>query len=126
MFPIIRFAMQICLKQYSLGDKDSCRKFFENLLSLIKPAAAASKTELDDKILAHLDLILKNDTLFGFFYNLVREQFESETLIFESPEESAIALMCEQASEESAKAISPLVIVSIITQIIALINSMKK
>lgn len=126
MFQIIRFALQICLKQYSLGDKASCRKFVENLLKLIKPAATASKTKIDDKIIAHLETIVKNDVLFDYFYNLIRDHFESEVVLFESPDESAIALLCEKAAKDSPQTINPMIIVALVSQIIALVNSLKK
>lgn len=126
MFQIIKLALQIFMKPYSLSDKASCRKFLENILTLIKPAAVASKTELDDKIITHIETILKNDVLFDYFYNLVCDQFESEFVLFEAPDESSLSQLCCNAAKESSESISVLTIVAIVTQIIELINALKK
>lgn len=126
MFQIIKLALQVFMKPYLLAEKDSCRKFFQNLIVLVKPAAAASKTKIDDKIVAHLETIVDNDVLFDFFFKLVRDQFESDAILFESPDESAIAKLCNEAEKGSPEAISPMVIVAIVTQIISLINALKK
>lgn len=126
MFQIIKLALQVFMKPYSLGDKDSCRKFLENILALVKPAVLASKTEVDEKIIVHLETIVKNDMLFEYFYNLVRDQFESDVVLFETPDESSLSLLCHEASKESPESISILSIVAFVTQIIELINILKK
>lgn len=127
MFPLIRLAMQVFLKPYSLGDKASCKKFLENLLALVKPLAAQTNTQMDDKILKHLEYILKTDALFDWFYQLIVDQFSSNDLVFEEMDETELVTMIEQSSQEPLpEAINPLLIISFVTQIISLINALKK
>ena len=122
MFPLIRLAMQVILQPQSLGDKDSCRKFLTNLLALVKPLAAQTKTELDDRLLQQLEYILKTDALFDYFYKLIADQFATNEIIFEGINESEVTAIVEQSAPE---AINPILIVSLITQIISLINAIK-
>jgi hypothetical protein len=126
MFPLIRFALQAFLKPYSLSDKTSCKRFLENLLALVKPMAAQTKTELDDRILQHLEYILKTDVLFDWFYKLISDQFATNEIIFEDANESEILVIFEQVAEPLPEAINPLLIVSLVMQVISLINSLKK
>ena len=127
MFPLIRLALQAIVKPYSLGDQASCKKFLENLLALVQPLAAQTKTELDDKIIQHLEYILKTDALFDYFYKLISDQFSTNAIIFEDVNESEVITLVEQASPEPLpEAISPVLILSLVTQIISLINALKK
>ena len=126
MFPLIRLALQAVLKPNSLGDKSSCKKFLLNLLALVKPLAAKTKTELDDKILAHLEYILKTDALFDYFYKLIADQFATNEIIFEDANESEVLAIVEQTAEPLPEMINPLLIVSLVMQVISLINSLKK
>ena len=127
MFNLIRLAMQVFLKPYSLGDKASCKKFLENLIVLAKPIAAQTKTDLDDKILHHLEYILKTDALFDWFYKLIADQFSSNEIVFEGVNETELVAIVEQSSPEPMpEMISPILIVSLVTQIISLINAIKK
>ncbi|MCL2119624.1 MAG: hypothetical protein FWH27_14505 [Planctomycetaceae bacterium] len=127
MFPLIRLALQAFFKPYSLGDKASCKKFLTNLLALVKPLAAQTKTELDDKVLEHLEYILKSDALFEYFYKLISDQFATSETIFEEVNESEVIALVEQSSPKPLpSAINPVLIVSLVTQIISLVNAMKK
>lgn len=127
MFKLIRLAMQVFLKPYSLDDKTSCKKFFENLIALVKPLAAQTKTELDDKLIQQLEYILKTDALFDWFYKILVDQFSTNEVVFEDVAESEVVALLEQAAPEpTPEAISPLVIISLVTQIISLINALKK
>lgn len=127
MFQLIRLALQVVFKPYSLTDKTSCKKFIENILALVKPLAAQTKTELDDKLIQHLEYILQTDTLFDWFYKILVEQFSSDDVVFEDVAESEVVALLEQAAPEPMpEAISPLVIVSLVTQVISLINAIKK
>jgi hypothetical protein len=115
------------MKSYSLGDITSCKKFLTDLLALVKPLATQTKTELDDKIIQHLEYILKIDALFEYFYKLISDQFATDEIIFEDVSESKVIAIVEQSSSEALpEAINPLLIVSLVTQIIALINALKK
>ncbi|MCL2119787.1 MAG: hypothetical protein FWH27_15330 [Planctomycetaceae bacterium] len=127
MFPLIRLTLQAFFKPYSLGDKASCKKFLTNLLALVQPLAAQTKTNLDDKMLEHLEYILKTDALFDYFYKLIADQFSTNAIIFEDVNESEVIALVEQSSPEPLpEAISPVLILSLVTQIISLINAMKK
>ena len=127
MFPLIRLAMQVFLKPYSLGDKASCKKFLENLIALVKPLTAQTKTDLDDRILQHLEYILKNDALFDWFYKLIADQFSTSEIVFEDVNDAELIAIVEQSSPEPMpEMINPILIVSLVTQIISLINAIKK
>ncbi|MCL2349018.1 MAG: hypothetical protein FWC50_12265 [Planctomycetaceae bacterium] len=127
MFQLIRLAMQVFLKPYSLGDKASCKKFLENLIALVKPLTAQTKTDLDDRILQHLEYILKNDALFDWFYKLIADQFSTSEIVFEGVNDAELIAIVEQSSPEPMpEMINPILIVSLVTQIISLINAIKK
>ena len=127
MFQLIRLAMQVFLKLYSLGDKASCKKFLENLIALVKPLTAQTKTDLDDRILQHLEYILKNDALFDWFYKLIADQFSTSEIVFEGVNDAELIAIVEQSSPEPMpEMINPILIVSLVTQIISLINAIKK
>ena len=97
-----------------------------NLFAIVKPLAAHTKTELDDKILQHLEYILKTDALFDYFYKLISDQLSTDAVIFEEVNETEVVSLVEQsASEPLPEAINPLLIVSLVTQIISLINAIK-
>ena len=126
MFPLIRLALQVAFNPNSLSDKDSCKKFLTNLLALVKPLAAQTKTDLDDKILAHLEYILKTDALFDYFYKLIADQFATNEIIFEDVNEAeVVAVLEETLPEPLPEVINPVLIVSLVTQIISLINAIK-
>jgi len=126
MFPLIRLALQAIVKPYSLGDQASCKMFLLNLLALIKPLAAQTKTDLDDRIIQHLEYILKTDVLFDYFYKLVADQFSINDIIFEDVNEAEVLDILEQTPEPLPEAINPILVVSLVAQIISLINSLKK
>ena len=126
MFPLIRLVLQVTLKPHLLTDKASCKKFLLNLLDLAKPLAAKTKTELDDKVVHHLEYILKTDALFEYFYKLIADQFATNEIIFEDVNESEVNAIVEQSAEQLPEAINPIVIVSLVVQIISLINAIKK
>jgi len=127
MFKLIRLAMQVFLKPYSLGDKASCKKFLENLIALVKPLVTQTKTDLDDKILQHLEYILKTDALFDWFYKLIFDQLSTESVVFEDVNEAELVSIVKQSSPEPMpEMINPVLIVSLVMQIISLINAIKK
>ena len=127
MFPLIRLAMQVIFQPQSLGDKASCKKFLTNLLALVKPLAAQTKTDLDDRLIQQLEYILKTDALFDYFYKLISDQFATNEIIFEEANEAEVLAIVEQsASEPLPEAINPVLVISLITQIISLINALKR
>jgi len=127
MFPLIRLAMQVIFQPQSLGDKASCKKFLTNLLALVKPLAAQTKTDLDDRLIQQLEYILKTDALFDYFYKLISDQFTTNEIIFEEANEAEVLAIVEQsAAEPLPEAINPVLVISLITQIISLINALKR
>jgi hypothetical protein len=132
MFTLIKLAFQVVFKPYSLNDKTSCKKFIENILTLIKPLAAANKITIDETLLNQLEKILANDALFDYFFDLVKDQISNNDVLFESADESAIVSLCEtskartQMGENMPEAINPIVVISLVTQMISLINAMKQ
>jgi hypothetical protein len=132
MFTLIKLAFHVVFKPYSLNDKTSCRKFLENILTLIKPLAAANKITIDDTLLNQLEKILANDALFDYFFDLVKDQISNKEVLFESADESAIVSLCEMSNaraktgENMPEAINPVLVISLVTQIISLINAMKQ
>ncbi|MCL2120462.1 MAG: hypothetical protein FWH27_18775 [Planctomycetaceae bacterium] len=75
----------------------------------------------------HLEYILKTDALFDYFFKLISDQFATNAIIFEDVNESEVIALVEQSSPEPLpEAINPVLIVSLVTQIISLINALKK
>jgi hypothetical protein len=127
MFTLMKLALQVVFKPYSLGEKAPCRKFLENVLTLVKPMAAQTKTDLDDRILRQIEYILENDALFGYFYKLISDQFATGEIVFGDVNESEVTALIEQSPPEALpEAVSPILIVSLVTQIISLINAVKQ
>ena len=128
MLNILKLAAQVALKPYNLTDKNSYKEFLLNLVSLVTPLAQKTRVSLDDVLLKHLKIILNNDLLFDYVYTLVRHQLQTEEILFESMDEDVILELCENAvsnNTEFPEAINPIVIVSLISQIISIINSIK-
>jgi len=115
-------------QSYSLNDKPSCKKFLTDLLALVKPLTAQTKTDLDDRLLQQLEYILKTDALFDYFYKLISDQFATDEIIFEEANEAEVFVIVEQsaAAEPLPEVINPVLIVSLVTQIISLINAIKR
>jgi len=88
--------------------------------------AEKTKTEIDDKLLLQLEYILKNDVLFDYFYKLIADQFATDEILFAEADESEVTALVEQSvTEPLPEAINPVVIISLVTQIISLINAIK-
>jgi hypothetical protein len=126
MFPLIRLAIQAFLKPHTLNDKASCKKFLQDLLAFVKPLAAQTKTEIDDVILQILEYIVKTDTLFDYFYKLFTDQLSTNEIIFEDVDEDELFALLKQAPEPLPEAINPLLIASLVSQAISLINALKQ
>ena len=126
MFPLIRFMTRAFFQSYSLNDSASCKKFLTDLLALVKPLAAQTKTDLDDRLLQQLEYILKTDALFDYFYKLISDQFATDEIIFKEADEAEVTALLEQSTAEPLpEVINPILVVSLVTQIISLINAIK-
>jgi hypothetical protein len=126
MFHLLTLATRILLSPYKITDKASWRTFLFRFISLVKTRAAETRTKIDDVFLNHVEFIVRNDALFDYIYRVIFEQFQTEEIPFESAEEKTIVKLIENApTTESPEAIDPVVIVSLITQIISFINTIK-
>ena len=128
MFTFIKLATQVILKPFQLGDRDSCKKFLIDVIQGIKPLAAANKIKLDDDILAHLQVILNNDALFAYVYQLILNQLQTKEILLESADEDTILELCDNTTisdENNPKAINPIVIITLVSQIVSIINAIK-
>jgi len=129
MFHFLKLAAQAVLKPYNLTDKDSYKKFLLDLVTLVIPLAQKTSVKLDDTLLKHLEFILNNDLLFDYVYKLVLNQLQTEEILFESADEGTILELCENTvpdNTEYPKTINPIVIISLVSQIISIINALKK
>jgi len=128
MFHFLTLAAQVILKSYNLNDKDSYKRFLLDLLELVRPMAKKTGIKLDDSLLKQLEFILNNDLLFDYVYKLVFQQLQSEEILLESVDEGTILELCENTvpdNTEYPEAINPIVIVSLVSQIISIINAIK-
>jgi len=106
-----------------------------------KPLAAKTELRLVDKILKHLEFVLNNDALFDYVYRLIADQLQTEEILFESAVEETILELCKQPEsqnhpeglranrtrkEGNPEVINPALIIALVTQIISIINTMKK
>lgn len=126
MFKYIKFVLQMVFKPYSLGDKESCKKFVSNIVALLKPMAAANQLKLDDAIIEQLEYIVANEELFNYFYSLVTKHLQTDGLVFESASEDELQTICEHSKNLTCQAISPMTLLVLATRVIGLINSLKK
>ena len=103
-----------------------------------KPLAAKTETRLVGKILKHLEFVLNNDALFDYVYRLIADQLQTEEILFESAVEETILKLCKQGQnhpeglrtnrthkEDNPEVINPVLIISLVTQIISIINTIK-
>jgi hypothetical protein len=126
MFHILKLVAQVLLSPHHIVDKASCRTFLIELVLLVKTFAAKTETKLDDVLLKHVDIILNNDALFDYVYQLIAAQLQTDEILFESADEGTIVGLVENAATaESPESIDPVVVISLITQIISFMNRIK-
>jgi hypothetical protein len=128
MFKLLKIAVQFALAPYKVVDKASWRSFVLDIVLYAKSFAKTTDTKIDDMLIEHIEFILKNDTMFDYVYRLIAGQFETEGIVFESVDESLVAdllLDVETDDTPSPKGIKLAVIISIINQIISIIDIIK-
>ena len=128
MFDFLKLAAQVILKPFQLGDRDSCKKFLIDVIQSVRPLAAANKIKLDDDILEHLLVILNNDALFAYVYNLILNQLQTKEILLESTDEDTILELCDSTTisgENLPEAINPVMVITLVSQIISIINAIK-
>lgn len=128
MFTFLRFALQVTLKKYTLDGQENCRKFLAELISVLKPLSELSSTKLDDKLIEQFEYILANDGLYEYFYQLIKTQFSTDEVLFESVIEEPVlkSIQDDNAETPLPESINPAAIIHLITQILLMINSMKQ
>lgn len=109
-------------------DKDSCRAFLLDLVVQLKSLAAKTSTKLDDAFLKQVEFIVSNTALFDYVYRLIADQLQTEEILFEEADDETIVELVGSAASNNTKtpeAVDPVVIVSLISQIISVINAIK-
>ena len=126
MFNFFKLAALVALKPYNLSGKDSYKKFLLDLVSLIQPLAEKTGLKLDDGLLKQLEFVLNNDLLFDYVYKLISNQLQTEEILFESADEDTVLELCTVPNNtEHPESINPIVIVSLVSQVISIINAIK-
>ena len=104
--------------KHKVTDKKSCRAF---LVEVSK----------------HIKFILNNDALFDYVYRLISDQLQTEDILFESVNEETVIELCKCQNhpeglrtgrtngQDNPEVINPVLIISLISQIISVINAMK-
>jgi len=124
MFTLLQLAAQVFLNLHNT-DEDSCRAFLKELILLVKARAAEIQTQLDDTELKSIEFVLNDNGLFGYTYWQIYEQCQTPEILFESVNEDTIIGLVEDAAENNPEVIDPVVIVSLVSQIISIINTIK-
>jgi hypothetical protein len=128
MFQILKLASQVLLNPYKIVDKASCRTFLIEFVLLVRTFAAKSETQLDDAMLKVIEIILNNDALFDYVFQLISDQFQTNEILFESADEKTIVELIEKielTEIQFPEAINPVLVISLISQIISIINIVK-
>jgi hypothetical protein len=124
MNTLLKLAGMVLLKSHRITDARSCQVFLRELVLLTKSLAIETKTPIDDALLKPIEFIVNNNVLFDYAYRLILDQLQAPDILFESADEDAISEIVEN-STESPETIDPVLIVSLITQIISFINRNK-
>jgi len=125
MFTLLTLTSQVLANLHKITDEASWRNFLKELVLLVRTRAAETKTPLDDVLMKGIDLMLKNDGLFGYAYWLIYEQCQTSEILFESVYGDTVVGLVEDAVADNPEAIDPVVIIAIVNQIVSLINTIK-
>ena len=125
MFTLLTLTSQVLLNVHRITDEASWRAFLKEIVLLAKSRATETKTQLDDALVNSVLFVLNSNVLFGYVYRLIHEQCQTEEILFESTDENFIVGLVNDAAENNPEVIDPVVIVSLISQIISVINAIK-
>jgi hypothetical protein len=125
MFQLLTLTAQVLLNLHKITDKASWQVFLNEIVALVKARAAETKIRLDETELKHIEFTLNNDGLFEQVYRLIDEQCQTDEILFESADEDTLLEMVEETTANNPEAIDPIVIVSLVSQIISIINIIK-
>ena len=125
MSTLLTLTAQVLLDVHRITDAASCRAFLNELMLFVRARAMATETQLDDTQMHGIMFVLNNDGLFRYVYRLIDEQFQTPEILFESADTATITGLVEDAATQNTKSIDPVVIISLVSQIISFINSIK-
>jgi len=125
MFTLLTLVAQVLANAHQLTNADSWRNALKEFVLLIRTRAMDTKTGLDNAPLKEIEFVLTNDDLFRHVYRTIAEQLQTEEILFESVDEEIVTLLVEDAAAKNPEVIDPVVIVSLITQIVSIINAIK-
>ena len=125
MFDLLTLTSQVLANAHRLTDEASWRAFLKELVLLIRTRATETKTQLDDALVNGVLFVLNSNVLFGYVYRLIAEQFQTPEVLFESTDENTLFELCEHAAQDNPEVVDPVVIVSFISQIVSIINTIK-
>jgi len=127
MFTLFTLVAQVLANAHKLTDADSWRNALKEFVLLIRTRARDTKTKtgLDNAPLKEIEFVLNNDDLFRHVYRTIAEQLQTEEILFESVDEEIVTLLVEDAAAKNPEVIDPVVIISLISQIVSIINAIK-
>ena len=128
MFTVLKLFGLALLKSHQITDEHSLRQFLRELILRLKSLAMETESQIDDAVMMPVEFVVHNELLFAYVYQLIFEQFQTPEILFESADEETITELLRSRGPEEAElpeAIDPVVIVSLVTQIISFINTIK-
>ena len=125
MFTLLTLASQVLLNVHKITDKNSWQTFLKELVLLIRTRAMETKIRLDEDCLNGIETALNDDAVFECAYQTIAEQLQTEDILFESADEDTLLELFENAAANNPEVIDPVVIVSLVSQIISIINTIK-
>ena len=123
MFDLLTLTSQVLANTHQLTDESSWRAFLKDIVLLAQTRAKETQTVLDDTLVNSVLFMLNSDTMFGYVYRLIAEQFQTPEILFESADEETIAEWVAEA--DNPDAVDPATIVLLVSQIISIINAIK-
>ena len=125
MFTLFTLVAQVLANAHKLTDADSWRAFLKEHILFIRTRAKDTDPQLNDVRLNDIEFVLNDDGLFEYAYGRIVDQCQTPEILVESADEDAIIGLVEKATENNPEVVDPVVIVSLITQIISVINAIK-
>jgi len=125
MSQLLTLAVQVLLDQYKITDAASCQAFLREFMRLIRARAAQTKVQLNLALMRNIEFVLSNNALFTYIYRTIIEQLQTPEILCESVNDEMIVKLVDETKEQSPEAIDPVVIISLVSQIVSVINAIK-
>ena len=125
MFNLFTLTSQVLANAHQLTDEASWRAFLKEIVLLARTRATETKTQLDDALVNSVLFVLNSNVLFGYVYRLIGEQCQTKEVLLESVNEDTVAGLVGDAIAKNPEIVDPVVIVSLISQIVSIINVIK-